>query len=1044
MLQNKSNKIKFWKIGTGFLNYYKVILYWLGNQDFLDMKNNKSNYKILIEKETDSNNLKNKTNRLNAFFEGNKKIKLYYVEESKNNDIKEDEDTENIYNNGTLSQFINFLEFFDIYKNNGSCLNMKENFVDNVITKVSKDNSNVKNILSNYIYNVLISKINVLISKIEKKINSINNVDLDIKEYDHELTGKDNQIIDSITIDIAKNKFEPGSTYYDTNFNHFGIIEKGEKIKKQKDNNENIKKSNFYFPLIKEIEDNITNKKDFNDLISIVKKYIEVLSLKNHWYLECVPILDFKTKKISDENKVKIFEDEVKKSEKSNKTQNQNLGKSEIGNSFLTNMYTLLIKRTNANNKLFLPIFQRDYVWNESIVSNFLLSLFDDIKNKKKSYLNNIIFVNKDHLNSDSITEIYCNIIDGQQRIFTTWLILLCLYKIYAYRNNKKIEELYKYFDDSDTIKDIFIKDTNNNQNSSENIESYANFYNILDFNEGYNGENNNMWHLLLSIVWNILKFEKEQKEQNKDSKDLDWIIEITKQILFNTYVTQTHLEKENFIEHKVFRNLNQNVKALNALDLLKNEIYDLCHLDTSISDIDSIDTKRSRIKEIINLYMEYIKPFYNDKNLIKNKDLETFARVLYEREKNNNEEIEIDNFDSNMSVFLQLQYCIKKWFKEKNKSIKETLDTFNKNINKYLLFSLPVTDYKINNFNFKFNGLLCQIYGVTLGGSLTVTYPIIWSLLDKFKIWDIVNNNSNTIKDSDLNNNIKPVSEWLYELERFIIVWKICYFKGDSLTNKFFEISKDIINSDDKKNKYSIEDFRNKLLKIKNLNNIQQINDDFREELKKILISKVKEDVDDLTNKMKTLFLIRINFYLRNKFSLIIKAANCKTLETYNDSDISYEHVLATTQKNSLKALVNKDDYSKNTKFLGNGTLLKKSQNSKTNNDEIWKKLEYYNDGTFLSNKIVDGELTKIKKNEKIEEMLNPLYTDEITKLINERDNMENKKPEKNIIDKEKQIYDEFVKNIEKRTEQMIDILCEMYKYDVNSKSQDEKNTNK
>lgn len=184
-------------------------------------------------------------------------------------------------------------------------------------------------------------------------------------------------------------------------------------------------------------------------------------------------------------------------------------------------MYTLLIKRTNANNKLFLPIFQRDYVWNESIVSNFLLSLFDDIKNKKKSYLNNIIFVNKDHLNSDSITEIYCNIIDGQQRIFTTWLILLCLYKIYAYRNNKKIEELYKYFDDSDTIKDIFIKDTNNNQNSSENIESYANFYNILDFNEGYNGENNNMWHLLLSIVWNILSLKKSKKSKIKTLKIL-------------------------------------------------------------------------------------------------------------------------------------------------------------------------------------------------------------------------------------------------------------------------------------------------------------------------------------------------------------------------------------------------------------------------------------------------------------------------------------------------------------------------------------------
>ncbi|GAA8718142.1 hypothetical protein oki361_26220 [Helicobacter pylori] len=75
---------------------------------------------------------------------------------------------------------------------------------------------------------------------------------------------------------------------------------------------------------------------------------------------------------------------------------------------------------------------------------------------------------------------------------------------------------------------------------------------------------------------------------------------------------------------------------------------------------------------------------------------------------------------------------------------------------------------------------------------------------------------------------------------------------------------------------------------------------------------------------------------------------------------------------------------------------------------------------------------------------MLNPLYTGEITKLIKERDNMENKKIEKSIIDKEEEIYKEFVKNIKKRTEQMIDILCEMYKYDVNSKSQDEKNTNK
>ena len=77
---------------------------------------------------------------------------------------------------------------------------------------------------------------------------------------------------------------------------------------------------------------------------------------------------------------------------------------------------------------------------------------------------------------------------------------------------------------------------------------------------------------------------------------------------------------------------------------------------------------------------------------------------------------------------------------------------------------------------------------------------------------------------------------------------------------------------------------------------------------------------------------------------------------------------------------------------------------------------------------------------------MLNPLYTKEITKLIEKRDNMEmNNIEESELKDTEKEIYDKFVKNIEKRTEQMINILCEMYKYDDDdSKSKDEKNTNK
>ena len=605
------------------------------------------------------------------------------------------------------------------------------------------------------------------------------------------------------------------------------------------------------------------------DLISIVKEYIRVLSLNNNWYLGCVPILEFNTKNISDKNKVKIFEDEVKKSEESNKTQNQNLEKSKIGNSFLTNMYTLLIERTNAKNKLFLPIFQRDYVWNESIVSNFLSSLFNDIQNKKKSYLNNIIFFDN-ITNKSSYGEIQCNIIDGQQRIFTTWLILLCLYKIYAYKNKIKIEELSKYFDDSDTIKDIFIKDsTNTNKNSSENIESYINFYNILDLKKNCD-KNNNIWNLLLSIINNILQFDEKQRKDFPNHDD-DWTIKIIKHILFNTYVTQTHLEEENFIENKVFKNLNQNVKVLNALDLLKNEVIDLCSLDKNINMHNNTD-KLNKIKEVISSYIKIIQPFYNDKNLIINKDLENFSNILFYREINDDSKITLDKYDFNMFIFSKLKLCIKKWF-DKNKNIKESLEEFRDKINKYLLLKFPVTDYKINNFNFKFNGLLCQIYGITSAGSLTVTYPIIWSLLDKFEIWDILKNNPTISKD--ILGKITEISQWFHELEKFIVIWKISYFKGDSLTNKFFEISKEITNSDQEKNKYSIDDFRSKLLKIKEINNTQDANEKFKKDLEEKLINQIKNNNKDLVNKMKTLFLIRINFYLENKFSLIIKMDN-------------------------------------------------------------------------------------------------------------------------------------------------------------------------
>jgi hypothetical protein len=206
------------------------------------MKNNKSNYKILIEdvKSLDNNkisldNNKKEVKKIKAYFAGNKNIKLYEIDFQ---NINNDEYIENIYSDGTLNQFINFLEFFDIYKkSNNSYLNISENFINNVINVVIKNKLKVETILSDYINNVLISQI-------EKKINSINNFNSDIKEYNYEFTRKDNQIINSITIDIAKNKFKRGSPDYDTNFNYSGIVKKSVTIQNDNNSSKNIEKSN--------------------------------------------------------------------------------------------------------------------------------------------------------------------------------------------------------------------------------------------------------------------------------------------------------------------------------------------------------------------------------------------------------------------------------------------------------------------------------------------------------------------------------------------------------------------------------------------------------------------------------------------------------------------------------------------------------------------------------------------------------------------------------------------------------------------------------
>ncbi len=70
-----------------------------------------------------------------------------------------------------------------------------------------------------------------------------------------------------------------------------------------------------------------------------------------------------------------------------------------------------------------IPFFQRRYVWDEQNWSDFYDSLFGDVE---LSFLGSIIMQNNNDVHVSD--ERACSIIDGQQRLTTISIFLMCLY----------------------------------------------------------------------------------------------------------------------------------------------------------------------------------------------------------------------------------------------------------------------------------------------------------------------------------------------------------------------------------------------------------------------------------------------------------------------------------------------------------------------------------------------------------------------------------------------------------------------------------------
>ena len=236
------------------------------------------------------------------------------------------------------------------------------------------------------------------------------------------------------------------------------------------------------------------------------------------------------------------------------------------------------------------PVYQRPYSWESEQVK----TLFDDIWNsyseyksfseekqqKENLYIGNIIIHKQAH-------EVY-NIIDGQQRITTLSIFLLCLYScisrlrcdvnhgifrsiksvLWKLDNNKNPVQDKRVLELGSIEKDTLIKFFNETFTSPEKLEQF-----VVSFPDSNTFEKN-----LKQTLIEVFKFISEKTSGNENK--LDELLQFSKYILEKVYVIAIINEDNEFKAYSIFESINSKGKKLEDIDLIKTKIFSTLSLD--------------------------------------------------------------------------------------------------------------------------------------------------------------------------------------------------------------------------------------------------------------------------------------------------------------------------------------------------------------------------------------------------------------------------------------------------------------------------------
>lgn len=243
-----------------------------------------------------------------------------------------------------------------------------------------------------------------------------------------------------------------------------------------------------------------------------------------------------------------------------------------------------------GDNKFSVPLYQRDYSWDEDNWNDLWLDIETNRRNDTKHYMGSIVLVVKDKKKYD--------IIDGQQRLTTLTLIILSVIDILrdlvkkgidVENNTKRVELLINDFVGKKSLSSLSYENKIElNEINNPFFSTYlTNFRNPVNIRAEVKSNK-----LLLKCFTYFKSMILNEVYKNDEVSDLIGFVEFVSDSLLFIQITAT----DDLSAYLIFETLNDRGLELSVTDLLKNYLFSI------VSDGD-----KSHIKNIWNITINHV-----------------------------------------------------------------------------------------------------------------------------------------------------------------------------------------------------------------------------------------------------------------------------------------------------------------------------------------------------------------------------------------------------------------------------------------------------